>query len=138
VGAGNLYVIRSSDNAVVDTVALGSYVNGLTMLPNGNRLYVAAGQQSDRIYVISLPDNSVEDSILVGQHVDEVAALPGGRFVYASSYRDSTVCVIRTSDDSLVERIPLGFGPSCLTIHPGGVAVYVADEDNGGVAVIGY
>ncbi len=133
-GGDNLYVIWTSGNTVADSVTLGSYVTDLAVLPDGSRLYAAAGA----VYALRLPDNTVEDSVVAGRSFSRLVALPSSRFVYASCPGDSSVYVIRTSDDSLVERIPLGCVPASMVVHPDGSRVYVADQDSGRVVVIGY
>jgi YVTN family beta-propeller protein len=138
VGGHNLlHAIRSSDNVVADTVALGSDVKGMTVLPDGSRLYVTASDTRGVVYVVNLPGYLVK-RVWVGPMLSEVVALPSSRFVYASSHVDSSVYVIRTSDDSLVERKPVGFVPGRMAVHPDGSRVYVADRDSGRVAIIGY
>jgi YVTN family beta-propeller protein len=137
VSAGKIYVLQVSDYAVIDSIAVGAGVGELAILPDGGRLYASAGGDSGLVYAVSLPGNTVEDSFVIGRSVEKVCVLPGGRFLYASSYSDSSVYVIRTSDDSVVERIPIGFAPTGLAVHPDGSRVYVIGYRRGEFVVLG-
>ncbi len=137
VSAGKIYVLRTSDHAVVDSIDVGGRTGKLAILPDGRRLYASTVDDSGLVYAVSLPGNTVDDSVFIGRRVDEVCALAGGRFVYTSGPFDSLVGVIRTSDDSVVERIPVGFSPMGLAAHPDGSRVYVVGYHRREFVVLG-
>jgi len=125
VSAWKIYVLQASDHAVVDSIAVGPCAGKLAILPDGARLYASAAGDSGLVYAIDVSGNTVADSIVIGRGIEDICLLPGGRFLYAPGYSDSSVYVIRTSDDSVVERIPIGFAPTGLIAHPDGSRVYV-------------
>jgi len=137
VSAWKIYVLQASDHAVVDSIAVGPCAGKLAILPDGTRLYASAAGDSGLVYAIDVSGNTVEDSIVIGREIEDICLLPGGRFLYAPSYSDSSVYVIRTSDDSVVERIPIAFAPTGLTAHPDGSRVYVVGYRQNEFIVLG-
>jgi DNA-binding beta-propeller fold protein YncE len=137
VSAWKIYVLQASNCRVIDSIDVGKCAGALAILPDGGRLYASAGGDFGLVYAVSLPGNTVEDSVVVGRGVEEVCVLPGGRFVYTSSPSDSSVYVIRTSDDSVVQRVPIGFTPTRLTAHPDGSRVYVVGYRRSEFVVLG-
>lgn len=125
VSAWKIYVLQAYDNAVVDSIAVGRYAVKLAILPDGTRLYASTAGEAGLVYAIDVQGNTVGDSIVIGRGVDDICLLPDGRFAYTASHSDSSVQVVRTSDDSVVGRIQIGFPPTGLKAHPDGSRVYI-------------
>ncbi len=137
VSAWKIYVLQASDCTVIDSIDVGKCAGKLAILPDGTRLYASTAGDSGLVYAVSLPDKAVEDPVAIGHKVEEICVLPGGRFLYTSNSYDSLVCVIRTSDDSVVESIPIAFAPTGLTAHPDGGRVYVVGYREDEFVVLG-
>jgi YVTN family beta-propeller protein len=137
---GYVYGIRTSDNAVTDTILVGGYLDGI-VASSDSWVYVAdswdniisAIRTSDRTVVARIP---VADP---GSQPSGMAATPDGQYVYVALFRMGEVWVIRTSDNSVVRKIRVSDnreGPAAVAIIPDGRLAYVAHTENGDVAVI--
>src|SRR4051794_30264403 len=80
-GSDNVSVIRTSDNSVVATVAVGDEPRELAITPSGGRVYVS-NFSSDNVSVLRTSDNTVIATIPVGHHPQDIAAAPDGGRVY--------------------------------------------------------
>jgi len=89
----------------------------------------------------------VVDTIPVGEWPKGIAITPDGKYAYVANYRSSTVSVIRTSDNTVVDEISLpkmkdiyGAGvdsmPSQIAIAPNGKHIYVTNWSSGKVLLI--
>jgi YVTN family beta-propeller protein len=138
--SNNVSVIRTSDNTVVATVAVGNTPVGVAVTPDGAFAYVTnAG--SNNVSVIRTSDNTVVATVAVGSDPWNVAVTPDGAFVYVTNVGSSNVSVIRTSDNTVVTTFLVGSGPVGVAVTPDGAVAYVANSSPvgnvlGNVAVI--
>jgi YVTN family beta-propeller protein len=106
--SGTVSVIRTSDNTVVATVAVGSGPYGIAITPDGNYAYVVnstfAGT-SGTVSVIQISNNTVVATITVGNSPVAIAITPDGNYAYVTNTGDRTVSVIRTSDNIVVATV---------------------------------
>jgi YVTN family beta-propeller protein len=65
-----------------------------------------------------------------------IACAPSGEFIYVAARGDDEVRVYRTSDNSLVCRIPVGDRPNCICTLPDGDRAYVGNAASNDVSVI--
>jgi YVTN family beta-propeller protein len=79
--------------------------------------------------------NRVVATIPVAAGPGEVACLPNGEFVYVACAFDSSVSVIRTSDNTVVATVP-GIEPSGVAATPDGQLVYVANRGRNNVTIV--
>lgn len=128
----NVSVIRTSDNVVVATIAVGDGPHGVAISPSAGRVYVANGL-SNSVSVIRTSDNTVAATIPVGHNPQDVVVAPDGARVYVTNSSDATVSVIRTSDNVVVATI-LTYTPApalrepiagAIAIAPDGLHIYV-------------
>jgi YVTN family beta-propeller protein len=122
-GSDNVSIIRTSDNTVVATIAVGDGPDAVGITPSGGRVYVA-NFSSDNVSVIRTSDNTVTATIPVGHHPQDVAIAPDGGRVFVLN-ADGTVSVIRTSDNTVVTTIDVGDEASTMAITPDGSEIYV-------------
>lgn len=116
---GTLSVIDTATNTVVDSVALGTSVEGVAV--TGTHAYVA-GYGNDRLLVVDTVSRSMVASVPIGQFSTAVAARASGDRVYALSLcaRDANLCshasvtVVDTTTNGVVATIPVGFEPPTL------------------------
>jgi len=64
------------------------------------------------------------------------AVSPDGEFAYVSNYGEGTVSVIKTSDHTVIDTIPVGAGPAGVSLTPDGAFVYVCNYGSNTVSVI--
>jgi YVTN family beta-propeller protein len=120
-GSQNVSVIRTSDNTVVATVAVGIDPGGVAVTPDGAFAYVANEGFRD-VSVIRTSDNTVVATVTVGTSnltfpVD-VAVTPDGAFVYVANEGSNNVSVIRTSDNTVVATVAVGNNPRGVAVTP--------------------
>ena len=82
--SASVSVIRTSDNTVTGTVAVGSSPRGAVVTPDGTYLYVM-NQVSDNVSVIRISDNTVTATVPVGDGPFTVASATDGAFVYVAN-----------------------------------------------------
>jgi YVTN family beta-propeller protein len=127
---GNVYVIRTFDNAVVDTIGVGGAPLTIAAVPNGQNIYVSISPYKS--YKIRTTDNTVVDSI-PGGATDMTFSL-NGEYLYGCS--PGLIFVVRTSDNSPVTALEVGFDPVSLCVHPSGLLLYAADNSSNTVSII--
>jgi len=120
---------------VVATIHVGSMLDGIAALPDGEYVYVTSND-SACVYAIRTSDNAVVDTIPVGRTPSGIAALPNGQYVYVACTVVGCVYVIRTSDNAVVATIPTDWGATSVAASPDGSYVYVSNTDSGNVSVI--
>ncbi len=121
-----IWVVRTSDNQLVDSVRVGGGPLGMAALPNSQYLYVAC-PWSDVVSVIRTADDTVVASIPLGGGPWNVAVLPSGEFIYVTLAGGNGVAVIRTSDNSVVATVPVGRNPLGIAASDSGDYVYVSN-----------
>jgi len=127
---GNVYVIQTSNNTVVDTIAVGGMPYTIAALPNGENIYVSTSLYKS--YEIRTSDNTIIDSLPIG--ATDMAASPDGECLYVCSL--DRVYVVQTSNNTLFNTVEVGGNPVGLCVHPSGLLVYVADNNSNTVSVI--
>jgi len=126
-GRDAVYVIRTSDNTIVDTIPNLSFPYSAVSVPNGQYVYVLA---ENRIYVIRTSDNALIDSVItVNWPIDQsIEVLPNGEYVYAGNGMNSLLA-IRTSDMAAT-AIPINGSPYGIAALPDNQYVYVGSNSN--------
>jgi YVTN family beta-propeller protein len=115
--SGNVSVIRTSDNTVVATVAVGNGPNGVAVTPDGAFAYVA-NFFSNNVSVIRTSDNTVVATVAVGNGPQLVAVTPDGAVAYVTNFSSNNVSVIRTSGNTVVATIAVGSAPRGVAVTP--------------------
>jgi len=106
---GTVGVIRTSDNALVDTIPAGMLPRGVVITPDGAFAYVA-NANDDTVSVIRISDNTVINTINVGDEPRGIDVTPDGAFVFCVNSGDNSISIIRTSDNQVVDTISNAFG----------------------------
>ena len=140
-GDNRVEVIDLANNIIVDTIPIGtndvgnSGVTGITISPDGNRLY-ASDRFQDRIDIIDTSDNSIIDSAFIEDTPVgpiELAITPNGDRVYSANSDNNAVSVLDTSTNSIIETISLSVGASIgwrsISINSSGTRAYVTVND---------
>jgi YVTN family beta-propeller protein len=126
-----VYVIRTSDNVLIQTLRMECGPTHINCSPSGDRVYVGSFDEihqdaPHRLYSLRTSDNALVDSVDLLGNPHGVAVLPGGEYVYVS-LDDPTnkVAVVRTSDFSVVANVPVGSEPRGIVALPDGQYVYL-------------
>ncbi|HTW92125.1 MAG TPA: YncE family protein [bacterium] len=137
-----IYVIRTSDNVLAQTLRLRCGPTQIACSPNGDRVYIGSSDEvyrdhPHRLYSLRTSSNTFVDSVDLLGNPQGVACLPNGQYIYVS-LGDSTnkVAVVRASDFSVVTDVPVGSEPGGITALPSGQYVYVACTNSRFVYVI--
>ena len=128
-------VINTSDNAVVETIAVGVAPYEVAIAPDGSKAYVTNYVGGD-VAVIDTSDNTVAADIPVGLSPYGVAFAPDGTKAYIANLWDGDVSVINTSDNTIDTTIAVGDGPIGVAFTPDGSKAYIANFFDDTVSVI--
>lgn len=122
-------------DSIVHTIPIGPghNVRGC-VLPDGSRLYLAR-TQADSVSVVETQTNSVIAVVPAPNSPVSCVASHSGEYVYVTGLASGTLCVIRTSDNTVVHTIAAG-RLNCLALHPNDSLLYMGYTDNNHVAVM--
>jgi YVTN family beta-propeller protein len=93
-------VIDSSTNTVTATIAVGTYPMGISVSPDGSKIYVA-DVRSNEVSVINTATNTVEDTIKVGGYPEAF-----GNFI------SSHICTVGITSQSMLSAISVYPNPA--------------------------
>ena len=106
----------AATNTETTTVAVGGSSQGIAVLPDGTRVYVAS-QTDGTVSAIDTTTNTVVAAVPVSASPNSpfgVAVTPDGNTVYATNPDDDTVAVIDTATNTVTSTIAVGDGPSAF------------------------
>lgn len=129
---GNVYVIRTSDNTLVDSIDVGGMPYAIETLPNGQNIYVSTS--SSNTSVIRASDNTIVGSIPVGGSDMDVS--PDGQSLYMCSTFGGRIYEVQTSSNTVIDTVDVGGDLQGLCVHPTGLLLYVTDNIGDEVSVI--
>ncbi|MDA2919981.1 beta-propeller fold lactonase family protein [Desulfobacterota bacterium AH_259_B03_O07] len=128
---GAVYVIRTSDNTLVDTVDVGGgQPIGVAVTPDGKFVY-ATNAELGNVSKIDRSSNKVVATVDVAGGQGQpfgVAVTPDGKFVYVANFNSNNVIVIDVATDTVVETVPVGRVPQGIAVTPDGKFVYVGSS----------
>jgi YVTN family beta-propeller protein len=96
-------VIDTASNAVVATIPVGGFPDGVATTPDGTHAYVTNAFDST-VSVIDTASNTAVTTIPVGQDPTGVAITSDGTHAYVTNQLDDTVSVIDTASNTVVPR----------------------------------
>jgi len=134
-GASSVKVINTVTNAVVATIGVGTTPTGVSVSPDGQRVYVS-NQGSHNVSVINTATNSVVATIPVGTSPHGICTSPDNSKVFVVCSGSNNVSVIQTSTNTVVATIAVGNAPFGITIRLDGLRVYVSNFNSNSVSVI--
>jgi YVTN family beta-propeller protein len=138
-GSGSVSVISTSTRAVVATVTGVIAPVRVAITPDGAFAYVTS---AETVTVINTSSNVIAGTIPIGDgpgkgldNAAGIAITPSGKFAYVVNYAQSTVEVIATSSNTVIDTVPVN-GATDVAIAPGGEFAYVTSEPRDSVFVI--
>jgi YVTN family beta-propeller protein len=144
---GNVYgsssyvsVIDASSNAEIDTLGVSLSPFAAAVHPSGNPLYVSSvDPASTAVWAIDTTTKQITD-IIVGGRTLGLAVSPSGDRLYATNFTSTSVDVINTATNAVIDTVPLTPTVQALygiAVNPAGTKVYVGGYTlEGGIAVI--
>jgi YVTN family beta-propeller protein len=115
-----VYVIDAVDNKLIPHIGTGQRANGVTVRPDGSRVYVSDG--GDSVSVIDTTDNKIVAAIPVGRRPWSMAITPDSKKLYMANGRPNSVSVIDTVQNVEVRDVNAGKLPwtsSSSNLAPG-------------------
>ena len=121
------------------TIPVGTGPAGITMRPDGSRLYVAnyGGGGGTTMSVIDPSTNGVIATVTVGSAPFQIGAHPDNSRVYVANRNSNTVSVVDTATNTVTATIGAGTTPVFAALDATGARVYVTNIEGGSVTVIG-
>jgi cysteine-rich repeat protein/YVTN family beta-propeller protein len=133
---GDLVVVDTATDLIVDTVALGQFVQGAVVNPGGTRVYVTSVAHS-HVFVVDATKNQALPNIPTSSFVGHSAPAlsPDGTRLYTTS---GGVVVIDTTTNTEVTTITHAFidNPTNVAVTPDGSKLYVGNAFGGKIVVI--
>jgi len=131
-------VLARGNGETITKITVGGGPLGLAISPDGRRLYTADSDEND-ISVIDTTAERVISSISSGPAVDwsktpaKISVAPNGLYVYVTlsgttHQLGNSVAIIKTSDNSVIQTVPVGIAPSGIAVSPDSSKVYVTDD----------
>ena len=124
-------IVPASNATYSTTTYLRADGTWTTDLPSNIRIV----QPPSGLTGISL-SSSVVSTVTVGTKPHGAAYSPSNDRVYVANNYDSTVSVIRPSDNTVVATVAVGTNPVSVSYSPSNDRVYVANYNSGNVSVI--
>jgi YVTN family beta-propeller protein len=125
----SVHVIDTTTNTVTDTVPVGSFPKGITVSPDGKKVYVT-NSWNDNVSVIDTAINTVTATVPVGRFPEGIAINPTGTKVYVTNSLDDNVSIINTSTNDVIATVNVGINPVGVAVNPEGTKVYVTNVGN--------
>jgi len=125
----SVHVINTATNNVTDTVPVGSFPKGITVSPDGKKVYVT-NSWNDNVSVIDTAINAVTATVPVGRFPEGIAINPTGTKVYVTNSLDDNVSIIDTRTNDVIAMVNVGINPVGVAVNPEGTKVYVTNVGN--------
>ena len=134
-GAGAVWIIDASTDAVVAKVPVGKHPAHVVVAGDGRTAYITNGGDNT-VSVVDTAAQRVVGVIAVGASPHGLRITPDGKQVWVANLKDGTVSVIDTEGQKPVAHIPAGKGPAQVGFTPDGRWGFVSLSGENKVAVI--
>jgi gliding motility-associated-like protein len=108
-----LLVVNTATYGIVQSVLLGRNPHGITITPDGSKVYVA-NTAGNNVSVINTADNSIAATVAVEGYLSGISVTPDGNFVYVANEAPNaqgTVSVIGTAINQVLYTFAVGHSP---------------------------
>jgi gliding motility-associated-like protein len=138
-------VINTATDAVIGNVTVGSRPFGVSVSPDGSKVYVANSTNST-VSVINTATNTVTATIFVGAPPIQprgIVVSTDGSKVYVTAIpgatpltTPATLFVIDALTNTVIASVTLGIGSQSVCVSPDGTKVYVNNVSSNDISVI--
>lgn len=156
-GTGTMAIVRTSDNALIETIPGFSGPFAIAITPNGNYAYVTNFGSNNfspvgtTVSVVNLQSNMITATITMGTQPSGIAITPNGRFAYVTIYNtlylgpnftnltpgQGVVKIIDIATNKVIcPVIVVGSSPANVAISSDGKRAYVSNYSSNNVSVI--
>lgn len=134
-------VIDTRTLTITQTIATGANPGGLTLSPDGARLYVANRNDATvSVYIVDAVTGELASAatptISTGTGPRRVAFSPDGMKAYVVNATSNNVSVIDVATSSVLATVTVGTQPYDLAVNPDGQRVYVTNNGADTLSVI--
>ena len=127
-------VIDASTNSLSATVEIAHDISQMVIHPSGSILYVGVAVNGIITAIDTNTLQPIDTFNAGGPNVLDLAVHPSGQYLYVAS--GTTLKVIDTTTNSVVDSISINGGGYSIAVHPDGNAIYVANYTNSSVSVV--
>ncbi len=133
VGARQLSVIDLKSYAIIATIPVGWYPQGICSSPDGKRVYVA-NALDNTVSVVNTTDNTVLATIPVSVEPFGMCVSKDGNTLYVANLVQSTISVINTATNKITSTLKCP-NPYGISLNPDGTKIYVPNKNDSTVNV---
>jgi YVTN family beta-propeller protein len=133
--SNDVTVVDISTNSVITRIPVGTAPYGVAVSPDGDRVYIACGENDGGIYIIDTVTNTVAGTI-EGMHATTLAVNPDGSIIYAVSADDGTLTAIDAHSHGVIGAAQAGPSPFGIAVKPDGTRIYITSMEDGTMRVI--
>ncbi|WP_168187526.1 gliding motility-associated C-terminal domain-containing protein [Pedobacter sp. G11] len=101
-------VLDAAVGTLISTISI-NYPNVMTVSADGKQLYVTS--QGNKVVIVNLSNNSIIANIAVNQYAEGLSLTKDGSRLYVIGQVGSTVSVINTVNNTIINRIRVGSNP---------------------------
>ncbi len=148
---GTVVVVDVGSGAIVSRIAVGKRPRGLSLSPDGKKLYVALSgsaiggpgvdesklpppdRRADGIGVIDIATGRLTATLESGPDPETFAVSPDGRTLYVSNEDTGRLSAVDVASGKIRQSATVGVEPEGVSIRPDGKVVYVTCEGDGTV-----
>jgi YVTN family beta-propeller protein len=124
--AGSMSIIDVSTDTIVGTVEVGDNPLGITISPDGSKIYVV-NLMNHQVSVINAGTNTIENTITVSSHPTQAAITADGSKLLVTASVDGYVDVVDTGTNSIIGDIGMSSPIGIVIVSPPSVALKVND-----------
>jgi len=127
-------VIDTATRTVVATVPVVAGPHGMSVTPDGRRVFVS-GDSASGVSVIDTANDRVIQTIEVGKSPHGVAMTPDGKTLLVGVYGDNRVAFVDVASNAVVATVAVP-NPHAIAIRQDGKTAYVASQEPGKFALV--
>ncbi len=134
--SGTVSVINVTNNALINTIPVGTNPKGVSVSHDGSKIYIA-NTNSNTISVIDATTNSVTATIPVTPNPTGICVKPDGTRVYVTdALYNGFFQVINTTTNTVIATITAGSNAPEIVVHPNGSKVYIGNNNNPSISIL--
>jgi YVTN family beta-propeller protein len=119
-GSGDVSVIDSRTDAVIQTIATGGKPRGVAICRNGAHVYVS-NQHGSQLQAINTQTYAIDKTLTLGESPEAVYCSPDGQWVAVANEGSNSVSFVSTSRWKVQFSIPVrGKNPEHAVFSPNG------------------
>lgn len=135
--AQQIEVLDITTSTIVNQIDLSIAPTGMTISPNGDRLYITGGAENGELIIVKLPSSEVTQRISVGHTPLSPVVSEDGASVYVANRFDNTVAKVAIDEQSITAGLSVSREPVSLALSTTHAKLVVAHHLPDGAANTG-